>query len=75
MVEAAILGMLFCPIIVYATFFFDLSLLNLKVLEASRYATWEMTNIEELAWNWHPSLQSKCVVTQVKMTFYREEAG
>ena len=52
MVEAAILGMLFCPIIVYATFFFDLSLLNLKVLEASRYATWEMTNIEELAWNW-----------------------
>ena len=49
-VEIALLSILFFPIICYAAFFYDFSLANLKSLEASRYAAWELTAMK--LWDW-----------------------
>ena len=43
MVEVAILSLVMVPMAIYAIFFMDMSLINIKTLEASRYAAWEMT--------------------------------
>ena len=50
MVETALLSLLMVPIIVYANFFFDFSFANLKALEASRYAAWELTAVRLSDW-------------------------
>lgn len=49
-VEIALLSLLFFPIICYAGFFYDFSLANLKMQEASRYAAWELTAMK--LWDW-----------------------
>lgn len=52
-VEAAILSLVMVPMAIYAIFFFDLSLMNIKILEASRYAAWEMTAMQISDWKNH----------------------
>lgn len=49
-VEVALLSLLMVPMMFYAIFFFDLSLVNIKTLEASRYAVWEMSIMEISRW-------------------------
>lgn len=46
LVETALLLVVMVPIVLYAVFFFDMSLVNIKTLEAARYAAWEMTALE-----------------------------
>jgi len=50
-VEVAILSLVMVPMVLYAIFFFDLSLMHIKILEASRYSVWELTSTENTNWN------------------------
>lgn len=45
-VETALLSLLMVPILLYAMFFSDIALVNIKTLEASRYAAWELTAMQ-----------------------------
>ena len=49
-VEVAILSLVMTPMVLYAVFFFDLSLMHIKILEASRYSVWELTATENTNW-------------------------
>ena len=42
-VEVAILSLVMVPMAIYAIFFFDLALVNIKTSEVARYAVWELT--------------------------------
>lgn len=50
-VEVALLSLVMVPMSLYAVFFFDLSLMHLKILEVSRYAAWELTAMPSTNWN------------------------
>ncbi|MBR2979769.1 MAG: hypothetical protein IKC51_07555 [Myxococcaceae bacterium] len=49
-VEVAILSLVMVPMVMYAIFFFDLSLMHIKILEASRYSVWELIATENTNW-------------------------
>ncbi len=57
-VEVALLSLLVVPMVFYATFFFDLSLVNIRISEATRYAAWELTVMEISDWKNHSHLTS-----------------
>lgn len=57
-VEVALLSLLVVPMVFYATFFFDLSLVNIRVSEAARYAAWELTVMEISDWKDHTHRES-----------------
>lgn len=60
-VETALLSLVMVPMVIYAIFFFDLSLINIKVLEAARYAAWELTSMRLSDWKNHSHMNGEYV--------------